>query len=192
MRRNKFVAPRSYSGRLVAVIEKPSVVRIAAAADEDALYDLLVDLRQTGGPVARLLPYRPEKILAQIQLATRAQQGVIGVIDGPNGEAHASVGLFNHTPWWTDITIFVQLWLYARPATVGLGYGEALLRFVAWTQQSMTADIEKYARDHNEPPTPFYIENTHIGGHHLKALDRLFSKYGERVGSVFVAPRIPK
>ncbi len=173
------------------MIEKPENIRIANAADEDAIYDIVVDLRKNGGPVARLLPYRPERIAAQIQLATRGGQGIIGVIDGPD-RIDASVGLFNHVPWWTDIPIFIQLWLYARPPTVGMGYGDALLRFVVWAQQSMSSDMTKYAQEHSEPVAPFFIENTHMGGHHMDALDRLFSKYGEKIGSVFLVPGVPK
>jgi hypothetical protein len=162
------------------------VVRLASPADEGSIFDLLMDL-WANGTVARLLPYRPEKIFAKIREATERRGGIIGVIDGerPNYIV-GSIGIFPDQTWYTDAYIMQQLWLYVRPRD-GRGLGQLLGQFANEECQQLANGMARYALDHNESVMPLYLESYHISGDRIAAKDRLWRRFaGERVGSVFV------
>jgi hypothetical protein len=75
------------------VTDKPTNVRLATVADEGVIFYLLMDLEKRSS-VAKLLPYRPERVCEKIRQGTRQHGVIIGVIDGERPrEIVASVGL---------------------------------------------------------------------------------------------------
>ena len=160
-----------------------SDVRIASRDDEDALYDLMMALWRDN-PLG--LPYRPEVVLSAIRMGTRPEPGkplaVIGVIDGEN-ELLGSVGLFLGPAAWfvDDIWWLFEKWLYVRATDPDRArHSDALFAFAAWARDKMRADIG--------PGYPFPIEvvMSWTGSDRHEAKDRLWSRYGKKVGSSFV------
>ncbi len=163
---------------------KPDNVRLAEPRDENALYALLLDLRLQSRDLT-LLPPSPKKIIETIKEGTEQRGMIIGVIDGPNDTIVASVGLVVMAPWWSDTAMLMQRWLYSRPGAPGLsnsllpqGLSDSLLRFSEWAREQMSDGLM----------APMYLESSHTWGSRIAARDRLFARYGRRVGSVFLSP----
>ncbi len=154
--------------------DKPANVRLAEPRDENALYTLLMDLRLESRDLT-LLPPSPKKIIETIKEGTEQRGMIIGVIDGPD-TIIASVGLVVMAPWWSDTAMLIQRWLYSRPGTRGLS--DSLFRFSEWAREQMSDGLMD----------PMYIESSHTWGNRIAARDRLFARYGRRIGSVFLSP----
>lgn len=148
--------------------EPPAGVRIATIQDEEAIYNLLIELHRHN-KFGWGFPYRPEIILRRIEQATRPDpdtrsdpgdklRGVIGVIDGPDRLPVASVGLYVEPPvWFTDAVSLSELWFYVRPGVRGAPQHERALRdFSLWVHQRLRP------KDH---PLPFPMATgyMHVG-----------------------------
>lgn len=165
--------------------EKPASVRIAGPGDESGLFDLLVGLHEESA-FRKLIPYRVEKIKTSIELGTRQKGGMIGVIDGKAGEVGdivASIGLWFTEWWWSDAPVIMTKWLYVRPEArhTGVAHFKALFEFALWVREQIQADV----------PVPVLLELTHDSAIDdidlVERKDRLFARFGRRVGSVFLA-----
>lgn len=92
------------------------MVRQATAEDEAAIYDALVAL-YADNPVPD--SYTPERVKQKIaEGASLAHQyaGLIGIIDGNDGEIAATIGIYPYTPWYTNEWMLTEMWLFVRPA----------------------------------------------------------------------------
>jgi hypothetical protein len=118
---------RARRGLANMVTEGSSSVRIATSADERAIYALLVGMHrynENGWGV----PYDPSVVIGRIQQGTRPTPstrsnphdhvlGVIGVIDGGNGDLLGTVGIFLEPAMWfagMQACLPIELWLYVK------------------------------------------------------------------------------
>lgn len=83
-------------------------VALATPDDEDALWEMLLELHEENG----LFSVNEEKVRAAIRLATEAQGGLIGVIRGD--EIEASMCLVIDQFWYTDDWCLLEQWLFVR------------------------------------------------------------------------------
>lgn len=141
------------------MIEKPASVRLATYKDEVALYEFLLEHHRAldNGWGHR---YDPLLVSAKIEAATRPnpamrsnpqnqERGLIGVIDGPDGQIIASIGLFV-IPffWFSRVPSLVETWLYVRPGARGKARHErALFQFRKWAHATLKAGMH----DYNDP-----------------------------------------
>lgn len=159
--------------------ERPENVRIANPADEARLYVLLLKMHKE--PIAHDIPVSPTRVIDQIKLATEHGAGVIGVIDGDIGDIAASVGIFLNRWWWSETPYHQMLWTFIRPEYRGRINPADLFRFSKWAE---TAAQEAFRAQGHE--FRLITEGAHAAGERLAARDRLWRRFGKRVGSVFL------
>ena len=160
------------------MIEKPASVRVAGWHDEAAIYDFLVNGLYKDNPLS--LPFSPNVVLDQIQLATRKRLGVIGLIE--DGEQIVgSVGVFMSAPAWfvdpKEVTWGRELWLYVRTfARHGTRHCRDLFEFMRWFRDGIRRDNVSNFEIITGPATRDRLE--------LK--ERLWARYGHRSGASFI------
>jgi hypothetical protein len=172
----------------------PPPCRVATFADENALYDLLVDLHRNNEH-GWGFPYRPEIVLSCIEAGTRPEpaarrnpsnqrRGIIGVIDGTDGRLIASVGLFiDPVVWFSDATGLTELWLYVRPwARHAARHYRSLFAFSLWAHDFMRSQLRDYPLDF-----PLSTGFLHLG-HRLGPMERLWARFSgaKKAGVLFV------
>ncbi len=158
--------------------EYPSRVKLAGPEDEDRLYEHI-----TAGPVLDPgfgfgVPYSPEKVRAQIEVATRRQGGMIGLIKGKDSEIAASVCLVMSS-WWYSAEIYLgEVWLYVSPDYRHNGFEKDLFRFCKWGREQFSAAMGR----------PVALVTSVSSPTRLDAKTRLWRRLcgGRQVGSIFV------
>lgn len=175
--------------------EKPDAVRRATYADEGKIFDLLVDLWRHNANGWNF-PYRPEIVLARIEVGTRPdpatrsnpqdqRRGLIGLIDGPYGKLIGSVGLFiEPAVWFSDAVSLTELWLFVREDARGKERHERdLFAWARWAHAHMKADLGP------DYPLPFpLLTGLMHRGSRYEAMERLWRQRsgGTKAGSLFM------
>ena len=101
-------------------------MRLAAPADEGALYSLLMSLEVENNSFG--FDYDEDRIREHIRMGTTRQGGAHGVIDG-EGCLAGSIGLIWDRWWFAKNYGLAQLWLFVRPEYRKFGYADDLARW---------------------------------------------------------------
>lgn len=110
--------------------EKPANVRLASMKDEAAILELLLlDLKENAAVVA---PIDPERVMEHIVLGTRRQGGLVGVIDGANGQPVAVVVLVPMQWWWSKAHYLQDVVNYVHPDHRVSRHIHDLIQFERW------------------------------------------------------------
>lgn len=154
----------------------PWTVRMATAADEDALYDALVALYADNAIAGS---YSPDCVRAQIRKGTSEADkfaGMIGVMDAPDGRIAATVGIFWTKFWYSDENVLTESWLFVRPEYRHLGLDARLFEFA------------KLYRDMMREQLKFQIKlvSSVASDKRLPAKLRLWRRWGEQFAGVFL------
>ncbi len=156
------------------LLTRPEAVRIATQRDEAALYDLLMALNADNGFG---IPISPEKIRAQMEKGTRQQGGIVGVIDGPDGQLVASIGLFMQQFWYAERYYLGEMWLFVRPEfRRGTRHADDLFRFAEWCRREMESGSDQ----------PWIVMTSVSSPRRLDAKLRFWARHAEQVGGIFV------
>lgn len=185
------MAPISAAAKTIG---SPLRARAATVADENALFDLLVDLHRHNKN-GWGFPYRPEIVLDAIEAGTRPEpalrrnpanqrRGIIGVIDGAPGHLIASVGLFiDPVVWFSDAVGLTELWLYVRPSERHAArHYRSLFAFSLWAHDHMKAQLRDYPLDF-----PLSTGFMHLGSR-LGVMERLWMRVSgaQKCGVLFL------
>lgn len=153
-----------------------AAVRLAAPADEDAIYRLLQLLSEDNSIG---FPYHEDRVRQSIQMGLSGREGYIGVIDDPNrpGEVVGSVGLHLAQPWYSNDWFIHEVWLFVDPQyRKGTGYADALMEF----SRTLKKAIERRV----EAPVPFFTSVS--SRKRLKAKMRWWARRGEMIGAIYL------
>ncbi len=149
-------------------IEQPPGVRIASEADRGSLADLILAGANRGHTLTRA---DPGSVRVAIDRAIDrdglvfAVIGTANLIEGGIGLQPARLWLGGDDDWyWTD------LGLYVREEYRKSSHGRRLLRWVQWWAQ--------------ETGQPVYFSL--LPADRMEAKERLFGRFGRRVGSVYL------
>lgn len=116
--------------------DKPTGVRAANAADEAAIFDLLMeDVAENAATVA--LPSE-ERIRSQIEFCTRGLGGIAGVIDDPSGRPVAVCLMVPFQWWWSKEYAVQELVLYVHKDHRKSRHVHDLLQFQRWVVDTWT------------------------------------------------------
>ena len=116
--------------------EKPDCVRMATKADEQQIYDILMELYAENS----LFELSPEKVWGIIRKATNRQGGIIGVIDGPNG-IEGTVGLELVQFWYSESWLLSEYWNFVREPYRQSDNAKNLINFAKWCAESMNMPL---------------------------------------------------
>lgn len=155
-------------------------VRPATVADEERLGSFLVDLHVTS-PIAHPFKISPPRVRAMIERGTRGGGGIIGIVDGNKGDVAASIGLFLERYWWSEATFYQATWIFVAPKYRGKVDPASLFEFAEVERQRLESVLHQAGLDF-----PLFVESSHTNGERLAARDRLWSRFGRRIGSIFV------
>jgi hypothetical protein len=156
---------------------KPNIVRLAKPEDAPQLRALL-DRLHDEVPNPADLPPDDEKVWHVVNTACTAQGGIAGVIDGPEGDIVASIGIFWNEPWWTRQGILSQYWMFVdKDYRFGGRYHRALEEFARWHRDDMSARVGR----------PMALENSFITKGDVRPRMRLWSRFGKCVGMIFLS-----
>lgn len=112
--------------------EKPKNVRLATKADEQQIYDILMELYAENA----LFSLSSEKVWSVIRRATERKGGIIGVIDGPNG-IEGSVGLELTQFWYSDDWLVSEYWNFVREPFRKTTNAVDLINFAKWSVENI-------------------------------------------------------
>jgi hypothetical protein len=151
------------------------IVRTAIQADEPEVYALLLALDEDN---SLGFPRNDQRVWAHINACCRGQGGVCAVIDGPDGNILASVGVMAMPAgWYTDAWLLRELWFFVRPeCRRGTGYANALM---AWLKRHQREMSERLGYD-----IPCVTGPT--SRKRLAAKERWWATHGQRIGAFFV------
>lgn len=166
-------APVSGHEIAAAVAHRPNAVRIAQPDDVAALYwHLLGDLESDN---SLHIPVSERAVFRTVSELCNGSGGIAGVIDGPHGPV-ASIGIRAIKPWFSEQWMLSQVWLFVAPgARKGSHFGEDLFAFAEWHRTDMAKSL-----GYN-----LVLDNTILSFNRLEAKERLWSRFGKKVGSVF-------
>jgi len=119
---------------------KPASVRIATIKDEPAIHALLMlDLQENAEAVA---PVNADKVARHIFACTRQKgEGVIGVIDGPDGTPVAVAILRRCEWWWSNASYWQEIPLFVHPDHRKSTHAAALTDFMRWWTDNFTSNL---------------------------------------------------
>jgi hypothetical protein len=110
-------------------------VRIATAADEDAIYALLrLDVAENAEVVAPA----NEACIRETIKAALTPPSVVGVIDGPNGTPVAVVMLMITRWWWSKAWYFQEIPLFVHPDHRKSSHAKSLVAFQTWWTEEIS------------------------------------------------------
>lgn len=114
--------------------EKPSNVRIALPKDDLAIFDILRNkLYYENGAFS----VDDEKSMRTIQTATKGQGGIIGIIDGKNGEIAGTIGMQLGQFWYSSDWHIEEYWNFVHPSYRKSEYAKNLIDFAKWCAEQM-------------------------------------------------------
>lgn len=181
-------------------MEQPASVRWATHADEHSIYDALIELHRVNG-FGWGFPFRPEIVLAQIEVGTRAdpktrtnpidqRRGVIGVIDGADGKIAGLVGIFFMSPmWFSDWAVPTELFLFVRPTErEHRRYARDLFDFARWFRDGLKAQPSMVD---SRLPFPLMTGFMHVDNPKrplFAVMERLWQRLsgGKKIGTLFM------
>lgn len=153
--------------------QRPTSVRIAEPKDEDALIRLMKEafLEQP------IFPLNEQKMREKIRLGTERKNGVVGVVDGPNGiEGYIIMCMAQY--WYSDAWHLEELSNFVHPDHRRSTHAKDLINFAKWfteqlglplllgimSTQRLDAKIRLYRRQ-VQPAGAVFVHNTgHIDG----------------------------
>jgi hypothetical protein len=144
-------------------------VRIATAADEEPLYDVLIALHEDN---TMGIAYSPERVRAQMH----AVGGWIGVIDADDGRIAATIGVFPQQLWYSDEWLLSERWLFVRTEYRQLGLDDKLFEFAKQYRTDMSARIGSRIE----------LLSGCTSDKRLAAKIRLWSRWGRQIGALFL------
>ncbi len=155
-----------------------SLVRAAKPEDEAALFALLGALREANNSFG--FQTDDARIGQHIQMGTRGEGGLHGVIDAPDqpGVIAGSIGLVWDRWWFSADWGLAQIWLFVRPEfRSGTHYADAL---VDWSK-ARRAEIEQAAGQ------KVLMANTVVSEARIDAKLRFWRKHSSRmIGAIFL------
>ena len=163
-------------------LDPPAGIRQAEPKDERALFAFLKSLHETS-PISKIVPYDPGKIVSAIQLGTQRRGGIIGIIDGPDGSIAASAGMLVDEWWWSQTPAIFLRWFHVRAEhrKEGVAHYRHLFEFCLLAREMLSEG----------QPHPVLLDMSHDSAiddaELVEAKDRLFGRFGRRVGSIFLA-----
>lgn len=155
-----------------------AVVRLAGAGDEDALFSLLMALREDNN---RTLNFNVSdaRVREHIEMGTRKTGGLHGVIDAPDepGVLAGSIGCIWDRWWFSEEWSLAQLWLFVRPEyRAHTSYADAL---VDWAKGMRDALQEKVGK-------PIGLINAVVSEDRLETKLRFWRRHsGVMIGGIF-------
>lgn len=118
------------------MIELPSNVRMARAADASAILDLLVLNHAENG----LAPLNVLKVAEDVARGCRQDGAVIGLIEGDTG-IEASIGLYIYDWWYSDAKHWTDHWHFVHPNHRKSTHAKSLITFAKWFAESMQQPV---------------------------------------------------
>lgn len=113
---------------------KPDNVRLAIPADDQAIFDLLRNkLYYENGAFS----VDDEKTMRTIQTATRGEGGIIGIIDGNNGDLAGTIGMQLGQFWYSSDWHVEEFWNFVSPDYRKSDYAKNLIDFAKWCAEKM-------------------------------------------------------
>ncbi len=113
-------------------------VRLANSTDEDRLYEFLVKYLYTENA---LFPMSPTKVRERIKAALLHTSGACGIIEGPDGEIQASIGMVMGTPWYSDDFYLDEIWTYVHPDHRKSDKAKRLIEFAKWVSTNIKVPV---------------------------------------------------
>lgn len=158
------------------MIRRPSAVRFATIDDLEPLYWMLMRDLSTDNPF--LFPHTPTKVFNLVKLCCEGNGGVAGVIE-ERGKIIGSAGVVIAEHELCDVNLLKQVWMFVDPkARKGHPeYQDRLFRFCLWHKGDMSTRL-----GYDVP-----LEISVLSRKRLSAKLRLWGRYGEMVGGVFLA-----
>jgi|SRR5581483_2193015 len=164
---------------IVGPTEKPSNVRIATEADEAAVLRLLIEEVQEHGE--RVAPIDPDRLLQHIQVGTRRQGGIVGVIDGPGAPVGCSVIVPQQ--WaWSQQWHLCELFLYVAPEWRHSRFAADLIKFGSWCSDFMST----------KSGNRVYLLTGVMTTSMVKEKIRLYRRHANLAGAITVYPQPPE
>lgn len=142
----------------------PYGIRAATPADEDIIYNMLLELHDENG----IFKVSETKVRNVIKEATSQQGGIIGII-GDN-EPEASCGLEIGQWWYTDDWSLNEKWLFVRPAWRKQNHASRLMDWAKWCESQLD--------------TPLFMGI--ISTKRTEAKERLYRRKLKHVGGMFM------
>lgn len=154
-----------------------SIVRLAGPADESALFDLLMSLRDDNNSFG--FDIDGDRVSEAIMAGTRGKGGFHGVIDAPDapGKIAGSIGIIWDRQWFSREWGLAQIWLYVRPEyRKGTRYADALVEWAKTIRDQLEQRAGQRVR----------MANVVISQERLEAKLRFWRRNsGEMIGAIF-------
>lgn len=116
--------------------ERPASVRAAGPDDERAIYHLLELAHEEFFHL--LGPIDPQRLTDHIHAGTRAEGGIVGVIDGPEGYPVATCGIMPMQWYWSKQWFLQDLWQFVHPDHRKGNHAADLLEWEKWIADEWT------------------------------------------------------
>ena len=150
-----------------------TIVRLATAHDEQAIMELCHMLHGENGVFA-MSDDHVRNILAS---AFRRQGGIIGVIDGDDGQLEGCILLTIQRMWYSDQFFLDEMFSFVRPDRRGRGQARALIEFAKGaadkigvplligiiSNQRTEAKVRLYQRQLGAPAGAFFLYGARSG-----------------------------
>lgn len=143
-------------------------VRVGTPADFHTMLPFCQEMHDENG-VARL---NPAKMIGTLQCLLAKYYGIVGIIDGDNGEVAASVGLAVSEWWYSDDQHLEDRWTFVS-APYRRRWGSAARLLIDWA---------KLAADEMNMPLIMGV----MSSHRTVAKIKLFERQLPLAGAVFV------
>jgi len=155
-------------------------VRLATQADEEPLYGLLLELERDNNSFGIVLS--EERIREHIQLGTKREGGLIGVIDAPDPTdpipLAGSIGVLTFDRFWCASNFHWSiLWLFVR-SDYRKGHRHAD-ELVEWAR-------DKRARFETSVREPVAFIDSPFSRVRLETKLRWWRRWGEQIGGIFL------
>lgn len=155
----------------------PDRVRLATEQDEDALFTLLMALRDDNNTFG--FNVSDARVREHIERGTRKIGGLHGVIDAPDkpGVLAASIGCFWDRWWFSEDWGIAQLWLFVRPEyRAGHHYADELVDWAKAMRDELQIKVGK----------PIGLVNSVVSEERLDAKLRFWRRHsGALIGGIF-------
>lgn len=152
------------------MIAFPKDVRVATLGDERRVFDICATAQAENG----LGTLDADVVRATIQAAAERRAGIFAIVDGPE-RVEAVLGLHMVKPWYCAANVptnwyWTELLFFVHPLHRRSRHAVRLFQFAKWWEQ--------------ETKEPVFV--TLFPRDDLEEKEKLFSRHGKRVGSVYL------
>lgn len=150
---------------------RPSNVRLARPDEGDAIYELLLGLYEENGTFR----IDPIKTRVTIEEMLNPVNGVIGLIDGPNG-FEGSVGLVLDSQWYSHDQFLLETWCYVIPECRRSTHAKTLIEFAKWAADELGIPLQMGIISTTQTAAKerlYRRQLQHVGGYFMHGRDRL-------------------